>query len=244
MSLRVVVTGAGRDFGRSVALHFADRGAEVFVAARSLPAAERVRDEIAARGNPDARAFACDLAEPASIAAFAAAVASEADHIDVLVNNGARWLEGEDLLSATDEDVVDTLRSGATGTVLVTKALLPLLRASERPDIVNMISVCGDRGFSGSSAHDAFYAAKSAQAGFAQILSKRLRPEGIRVISLYPPDFRNADPLSPEWESTPRGPRDLLTAQSLLDCIAFAVAQPRDCFINAFHFEPVGAPQP
>ena len=157
----------------------------------------------------------------------------------MLVNNGARWLEGEDVLSASDEDVVDTLASGATGTVLVVRGFLPLLRSSERPDIVNMISVCGDRGFSGSSAHDAFYAAKSAQAGFAQILSKRLRPEGIRVISLYPPDFRNGDPLSSEWEATPRGARDPLTAQSLLDCIAFAIAQPRDCFITSFHFEPV-----
>jgi NAD(P)-dependent dehydrogenase (short-subunit alcohol dehydrogenase family) len=237
--LRIVVTGAGRDFGRSVALHFADRGAEVFVAARSLAAAERVRDEIAARGTGSARAFACDLSDPASVAAFAAAVASQTDRIDVLVNNGARWLEGEDLLSASDDEIVETLDSGARGTVLVTKALLALLRASERPDIVNMISVCGDRGFGGSSAHDAFYAAKSAQAGFAQILSKRLRPEGIRVISLYPPDFRNADPLSPEWDATPRGAQDLLTAQSLLDCIAFAVAQPRDCFITSFHFEPV-----
>lgn len=238
--LRVVVTGAGRDFGRSLAVHFADRGAEVFLAARSLDAAERVAGEIAARGGRgSARAFACDLADPASIAAFAAAVTSETDHVDVLVNNGARWLEGEDLLSASDDEVVETLDSGARGTVLLTKAFLPLLRASQRPDIVNMISVCGDRGFSGSSAHDAFYAAKSAQAGFAQILSKRLRPEGIRVISLYPPDFRNGDPLSPEWASTPRGAHDLLTAQSLLDCIAFAIAQPRDCFINAFHFEPL-----
>jgi NAD(P)-dependent dehydrogenase (short-subunit alcohol dehydrogenase family) len=237
--VRIVVTGAGRDFGRSVALHFADRGAEVFLAARSLDAAERVRDEIAARGNDSARAFACDLSDPASVAAFAAAVAEQADRVDVLVNNGARWLEGEDILAASDDEIVATLDSGATGTVLAVKHFLPLLRASGRPDIVNMISVCGDRGFSGSSAHDAFYAAKSAQAGFAGILSKRLRPEGIRVISLYPPDFRNADPLSPGWDATPRGPHDLLTAQSLLDCIAFALAQPRDCFITSFHFEPV-----
>ena len=236
--LGVVVTGAGRDFGRSVALHVADRGGEVFLAARSLEAAERVRDEITARGGT-AHAFACDLADPASIAAFARDVASRAGHVDVLINNGARWLEGEDLLSASDEEIAETLDSGARGTVLVTKHFLPLLRASERPDIVNMISVCGDRGFSGSSAHDAFYAAKSAQAGFAQILSKRLRPEGVRVISLYPPDFRNTDPLTPEWDTAPRGAGDLLTAQSLLDCIAFAVAQPRDCFITSFHFEPV-----
>jgi NAD(P)-dependent dehydrogenase (short-subunit alcohol dehydrogenase family) len=237
--VRIVVTGAGRDFGRSVALRFADLGAEVFLAARSLEAAEQVRDEIAARGNATAHAFACDLTDPASIAAFAGAVAGHTDRVDVLINNGARWLEGEDLLSAADEEIAETLASGATGTILTTKHFLGLLRASERPDIVNMVSVCGDRGFSGSSAHDAFYAAKSAQAGFADILSKRLRPEGIRVISLYPPDFRNGDPLSAEWDATPRGSRDLLTAQSLLDCIAFALAQPRDCFIKSFHFEPV-----
>jgi NAD(P)-dependent dehydrogenase (short-subunit alcohol dehydrogenase family) len=236
--LRIVVTGAGRDFGRSLALRFADLGAEVFLAARSLDAAERVRDEIAARGGV-AHPFACDLADPASIAAFGTALAEHTNRIDVLVNNGARWLEGEDLLSASDDEVADTLASGATGTVLTVKHLLPLLRTSQRPDIVNMVSVCGDRGFSGSSAHDAFYAAKSAAAGFADILSKRLRPEGIRVISLYPPDFRNGDPLSPEWDATPRGPQDLLTAQSLLDCIAFALAQPRDCFIKSFHFEPI-----
>lgn len=88
-----------------------------------------------------------------------------------------------------------------------------------------------------SDAHDAFYAAKSAQAGFTEILSKRLRAQGVRVISLYPPDFDNADPLSQEWTATPRGAKDALTAQSLVESILFAVAQPRDCFIKAFHFE-------
>ena len=97
----------------------------------------------------------------------------------------------------------------------------------------------GPKGYQRSDAHDAFYAAKSAQAGFAEILSKRLRPQGVRVISLYPPDFDNANPLSEEWETTPRGAKDALTAQSLVECILFAVAQPRDCFIKAFHFEQV-----
>jgi len=133
--------------------------------------------------------------------------------------------------------VVDTIASGATGTVLATKAFLPLLRASAGADIVTMVSSCGEYGHRRSEAHAAFYAAKSAQAGFTEILSKRLRPEGIRVISLYPPDFHNADPLSEEWERTPRGAQDELTAHSLVDCVLFAVSQPRDCFIKSFYFE-------
>ncbi len=236
---RVVITAAGRDFGRTLAIQLADLGAEIFLSARSLAAAECVRDEIRDRGHRHVHAFACDLNEPSSIREFASAVALHTDRIDLLVNNGSRYLEGPDLLSASDADVVDTIASGATGTVLTVKNFLPLLLNSDKPDVVTMVSACGTAGHQRSDAHDAFYAAKSAQTGFAEILSKRLRPQGVRVISLYPPDFDNADPLSEKWENTPRGAKDALTAQSLVECILFAVAQPRDCFIKAFHFEQV-----
>ncbi|MFB6957551.1 SDR family oxidoreductase [Streptomyces sp. NPDC056309] len=236
---RVVITAAGRDFGRTLAIRLADLGAEIFLSARELTAAQRVRDEIRNRGHQRVHAFACDLTNPASIRDFASSVAEHTDRIDVLINNGSRYLAGPDLLSATDADVVDTITSGATGTVLTTKSFLPLLLNSEIPDVVTMVSACGTPGHHRSDAHDAFYAAKSAQAGFADILSKRLRPQGVRVISLYPPDFDNADPLSEEWEATPREAKDALTAHSLVECILFAVAQPRDCFIKAFHFEQV-----
>ncbi|MDG4861734.1 SDR family NAD(P)-dependent oxidoreductase [Streptomyces sp. T-3] len=236
--LRVVITGAGRDFGRALAHHFADRGAEVFLAARTLEAAERTRTEILDRGHGRAHAFRCDLSDPASIRAFAQELERRTDRIDVLVNNGARWLEGPDLLSASDEDVVDTLASGGTGTILVTKNLLPLLLASDRPDIVTMVSVCGVPGDRHPTAHEAYFAAKNAQRGFTEALSRRLRPQGVRVISLFPPDFDSSrDPLSPEWDATPRGAHDPLAARSLIDCITFAVQQPRDCYINSFHFE-------
>jgi len=237
-NVRVVLTGAGRGFGRSLAICLAARGAEVFLSARGLGAAERTQAEIRAQGSDRVHAFTCDLRDPESIRSFAAAVTERTPQVDILVNNGARWLNGADLASAADEDIVDTLASGAIGTVLMVKHFLPSLKTSPRPDIVNVISACGVPGFDRSSAHDAFYAAKSAHAGFADILSRRLRPAGIRVISLYPPDFDNPDPLSPAWDASPRGPHDVLTAQSLVDCVLFAVGQPRDCFIRSFLFEP------
>ncbi|MEV7598659.1 SDR family oxidoreductase [Kitasatospora sp. NPDC089797] len=232
-------TNVGRDFGRTLAIRLADLGAEVFLSARTSAAAERVRDEIRARGHQRVHAFACDLTDAASIRDFAAAVGRQTDRIDLLINNGSRYLSGPDLVSASDADVIDTLASGATGTVLTVKNFLPLLLASDKPDVVTMVSACGTAGHHRSEAHDAFYAAKSAQAGFLDILSKRLRPRGVRVISLYPPDFDNPDPLGEEWDTTPRGAQDALTAQSLVDCVLFAVDQPRDCFIKSFHFEQV-----
>jgi NAD(P)-dependent dehydrogenase (short-subunit alcohol dehydrogenase family) len=236
---RIVITAAGRDFGRTLAIRFADLGAEVYLSSRNHAAAERVRDEIRDRGHDRVHSFACDLTDPQTIRAFADAVADRTNRIDVLVNNGARYLHGPDLLEVTDQDIVETIASGATGTVLATKAFLPLLRASSKPDVVTMVSTAGTPGHFRSQAHAAFYAAKSAQAGFVETLSFRLRGEGIRMISLYPPDFHNADPLSEEWDTTKRGAYDELSAQSLVDCVLFAISQPRDCFIKAFHFEQV-----
>ena len=160
--------------------------------------------------------------------AFATALAERTNHLDVLINNGAPYIEGDDLGDVSDEKIEWVMAAGGTGTVLLTKHLQPLLRASSRPDIVNMISACGEVGHRRSGAHPAFYAAKHAHAGLAEILSHRLRPEGIRVISLFPPDF---------VQDGPRQVNSDLTARSVIDCVLFAVSQPRDCFIREFHFE-------
>jgi NAD(P)-dependent dehydrogenase (short-subunit alcohol dehydrogenase family) len=213
----LLVTGAGRGTGRKLALAFAARGARVLAAARTLSAAEETVALIRAAGGT-ASAAVLDLSDPTSVEQL------RVDRLDILVNSGARYLAGE----ATPEDIADTIAGAATGTVLLTERLLPLLRASGHPDIVNLISAAGEPRHHRSEAHPAFYAAKHALAGYAEILSERLRPEGIRVISLYPPDF------------VQDGPRDAisnLTAQSVVDCVLFAVSQPRDCFIRALHFE-------
>jgi len=221
--IHVLVTGAGRDTGRKLALAFAARGAHVLATARTCAAAEETVALIHAAGG-QATPAVLDLADPRSIEQL------PIDRLDILVNSGARYLAGD----PTAADIADTIAGAATGTVLLTERLLPLLRASDRPDIVNLISAAGETGRHRSDAHPAFYAAKHAQAGYAEILSERLRPEGIRVISLFPPDF------------VQDGPRETgadLTAQSMVDCVLFAVGQPRDCFIRAFYFEQL-APRP
>jgi NAD(P)-dependent dehydrogenase (short-subunit alcohol dehydrogenase family) len=232
---RVVVTGAGRGFGRSLAVALGRDGAELYLCARDFNAAETVAEEVRHTGGR-AHAFECDLADPESVRDFAETLGEVTDTVDVLVNNGAPYLDAGGFLEADDEQIAATIAAGATGTVLATKAILPLLQRSPRPDIVTMVSGCGEYGNHRSEAHEAFYAAKSAQAGFTEVLSKRLRPQGVRVISLYPPDFDNPDPLGPEWDAE-RADGDALSARSVVDCVKFAIGQPRDCYIKSFYFE-------
>ncbi|MFD7316371.1 SDR family oxidoreductase [Streptomyces sp. NPDC059883] len=233
----VVVTGAGRGFGRALALSAGRLGAHVFVSARSLAAAQKVADDVTSDSGAQADAFGCDLANPTSIKAFADGVTAHTGQVDVLINNGARYLAGPDLWDADDGAITDTIASGATGTLLTVKHFLPLLRVSTGADVVNLVSSAAEARNHRSQAHPAFYAAKAAQAGFADVLSQRLRPEGIRVISLYPPDFTDGDPLDATWEQATRTADNPLTAQSVLDCVLFAIGQSRDCFIRSFHFE-------
>lgn len=232
----VVITGAGRDFGRTQALMFAQAGAHVYLSARSLEAAQKVQQEAQALATGQIHAFACDLGDPASIQAFAEGVGKQTKQVDILVNNAAQYLGDPDLLAATDEQIVQTIGSTGAGIILITRRFLPLLQQSQRPDILNMVSICGEWRAIEYASHPAYFAAKHAQAGFSDMLSRQLRPQGIRVIALYPPYIHNIDPLSAEWHAE-TSHSDHLTSKSVWNCVAFALSQARDCFIRSFYFE-------
>jgi len=236
---KVVVTGASRDFGQTLAWNFARQGATVFVACRKLEDAQAtcalVERHVA---NAQVVPLECDLSQPRDIAAMGSRLGGLAGTIDVLVNNGARWLQSDGFLAASDEDIASTITSGALGPVLVTKHLLPLLQASGRGDIVNVISKCGETAYEGSPAHEAFYAMKHAHAGFAAILGRRLRASGVRTLSLFPPKFDNTSPFESAWEEVPdSGHQHRLNARTLVETIDFVLAQPRSAYISEVRFE-------
>lgn len=64
---RVVITAAGRDFGRTLAIRLEDLGAEVYLSTRNQAAAERVRKEVRHCGHERLHIFTCDLTNPETI---------------------------------------------------------------------------------------------------------------------------------------------------------------------------------
>src|SRR5512140_763473 len=77
-----LVTGAGRGIGRSVALAFAQAGAELWLVSRTLAELEQLAAEIRARGGR-AHAAACDVTDAAAVTRAIAAIPG----LDILVNN-------------------------------------------------------------------------------------------------------------------------------------------------------------
>lgn len=224
---RVVVTGAGRGLGRALAITAADHGADVVILGRQPLALRSVADAIKARTGRVASIVTCDLAQPDSIEAACRAVLAESPTVDVLINNGAPWLPG-DTLRATEAEIIASIGGAVTGTILVTKGLLPGLMTSPAADILTIVSTAGWPGWDVGGTSAPFHAAKHGQSGFSDALRHELKGRGIRVMAIYPPDFDDVDPLDPAWDRT-RAPRARLTNREVVETVLFALAAPRAC---------------
>jgi NAD(P)-dependent dehydrogenase (short-subunit alcohol dehydrogenase family) len=82
----VLITGGSRGLGRSMALAFAERGADVVVASRKLPACEEVAREIEAMGRR-ALPYACHVGRWDELEALVEASYARFGKVDVLINN-------------------------------------------------------------------------------------------------------------------------------------------------------------
>src|SRR5215472_12813763 len=132
-----VVTGAGRNIGRAIALTLAEGGASVLVNARSNRAeAEAVAREIEGAGGK-AEVHIGDVADPNAVQAMADAAVKAFGRIDILVNNAA--LRREKSFAEMDyaewREILDVTLDGAFHCI---KACLPALRKSGAGSIVNI----------------------------------------------------------------------------------------------------------
>ena len=177
-----IVTGAGRNIGRAIALALADGGASILVNARSNRAeAEAVAREIEALG-VKALIHIGDVADPATVQAMADAAVKNFGRIDFLVNNAALRREkpfGE-MDYAEWRQILDVTLDGAFHCA---KACLPALKQSGAGTIVNIGGLSAHTG-ARNRAH--VVTAKAGIIGFTRALAHDLADDGITVNCVVP----------------------------------------------------------
>jgi NAD(P)-dependent dehydrogenase (short-subunit alcohol dehydrogenase family) len=138
-----LVTGANKGIGYEIAVGLGALGWQVGVGARDAGRREAAVAKLRADG-VDAFGVPLDVTDDASVTAAAALIEERFGRLDVLVNNAAVTggvpQEPTRVDPATVLKVVDT---NVVGVIRVTNAMLPLLRRSDRPRIVNMSSSVG-----------------------------------------------------------------------------------------------------
>ncbi|MFC5525667.1 SDR family NAD(P)-dependent oxidoreductase [Rhodanobacter ginsengisoli] len=185
---RVVVAGASRGIGRSIALAFAGAGAAVSVCARGEAALEQTRQAIAACG-VTAHARSCDLADPKAIDTYVAEAAGALGGIDVLVNNASGYGFSDD-----DEAWIAGFNVDLMAAVRASRAALSHLEASPAGCILHTSSIAAFRPRAGGAPYAAVKAALS-QYTTSQALA--LAVQRIRVNAIAPGSIAFADGL---WE--------------------------------------------
>lgn len=176
-----VVTGAGSGIGRATALTLARRGCRVALA--DIDAAGLAETHAhALKAGVRASMHRLDVADRAAVAALPGEVGKSHGRVDVLVNNAGVALGGRfEEVSEGDFDWLMEINFHAL--VRMTRAFLPLLRASDDARIVNISSVFGLISPPGQCAYSA---SKFAVRGFSNALRYELAGTRVGVTVVHP----------------------------------------------------------
>lgn len=222
-----VVTGAGRGLGAALAYALAEAGCDLVLCGRSQSALKDVAEPIARNLGRRVQTVALDLADAKSVAAAVEGIKAENTRVDILVNNGAMWLEDSDE-DHPDDAVISVINAAVTGTFLFTQGLLPLLAHSAGPDIVTIGSISGLPNAALQTVSVPFHAAKRAQAALADGLRQKLAGTPTRSIVVHPPYLEDVSPLDGAWEAAgSRKKGEAATNRDIAEAVLFALTRPR-----------------
>jgi NAD(P)-dependent dehydrogenase (short-subunit alcohol dehydrogenase family) len=198
----VVVTGGGSGLGEAMCQGFAGEGGRV----AALDIHEQAAQKVASSCEGEARAYACDVADPSAVRDVFAAVDQELGPVEVLVNNAGiarRNQEAQDRMLAefeammsggergslgatttlTDEEWDRMIRVHLYGTFHCTREALKVMEPRGRGAILNISSVAALQGLPGSPDYSA---AKAGIMGITKSVAREVIGAGIRVNAIAP----------------------------------------------------------
>jgi clavulanate-9-aldehyde reducatase len=235
----VAITGASSGIGEATALTLARAGASVALGARRKDRIDALAARIEDEGGT-AVALEVDVADEAQARGFVEAAHDRLGRLDTLINNAGVMLLGP-VEQADPGDWRTMVDVNVLGLLHCTAAALPIMRAQEGGDIVNISSVAGRFARAGN----AVYAlTKFGVNAFSESLRQEVAEGGIRVIVIEPGfvDTELQSHNKGEVLETIEGMReqigDVLRAQDVAGGILYAVSQPPHVSINEVLIRP------
>jgi NAD(P)-dependent dehydrogenase (short-subunit alcohol dehydrogenase family) len=188
----VVVTGAGRGLGRSIAEELGLGGARVVVNyANSQGPAEEVVEKLSGNGTDQAVAIKADVSDAGEAASLIEQTVEKFGRIDVLVNNaGITRDRGMKKLSTEDWDAV--IQTNLNSCYYTVKAALPHFTEQQSGKIINISSFVGQAGNFGQTN---YAAAKAGIIGFTKAAAREMARYNVNVNAVAP-GFMETDMFS------------------------------------------------
>jgi 3-oxoacyl-[acyl-carrier protein] reductase len=172
----VIVTGASRGIGRSIALAFAAEGASLAICARGEEGLAKVAEEIRGKG-AKVHAAACDVGDEKQLGGFLDGAERALGRVDVMINNPSALALGDDEASWKQSFEVDLMAA-----VRATWKVVPWMEKVGGGAIIHISSISGRMG----GQPPAYGALKAAMISHAKNLSSALAVKKIRVNVVAP----------------------------------------------------------
>jgi len=182
MGARAIVTGSSRGIGRSIALRFADEGADVIVNCdKSEGEAEEVVELVRKMGRRSYVVLA-DVRRYDDCVRLVDYAVKQLGGVDVLVNNAGITKDAL-LANVSPDDWNDVISVNLTGTMNCCRAVVEHMRKQHGGRIINISSVVGEMGNIGQTTYSA---SKAGVIGVTKTLARELARDGILVNAIAP----------------------------------------------------------
>jgi NAD(P)-dependent dehydrogenase (short-subunit alcohol dehydrogenase family) len=177
-----VVTGGGRNLGKTIALHLARQGHDVVVAGPDPLELEASARELAAHGRR-ALGVVADVTRPDQVQALADRTRQEFGRIDVLVNNAGIIGPHAPVERIAPAEWQEVLAVNLTGAFLCARAVIPTMQEQRGGRIINIASIAGKIAY---ALRAPYAVSKWGMIGLTLTLAKELGPYNIQVNAVCP----------------------------------------------------------
>ena len=195
-----LVTGGSKGLGKAMARGFAEAGADVVICSRHEEELRRALPEILDGTAVRGRWFVTDMTDRADVVRLAQSSLEAMGRVDILVNNAGSNVPQE--IDQIDDGRWDRLvELNLTSCMVLSRALVPQMKARRWGRIIHISSIMG---LSSRSGRSVYSATKSALIGLARSMALDLGPYGITTNCLAPGPFLTDLPtsvLSPEEQA-------------------------------------------
>ena len=179
--LNIVITGAGKGMGKSMAEKFA-AGNNLFICARNTTELAAVKNELEAQYDCKIFYFSADLSLKKDVIDFGNWVLQHAAKIDVLINNAGQFIPGS--IYNEEEGLLEKMIGiNLYAAYNLTRVLLPTMMAKKHGHIFNICSIASLTAYNNGGSYSI---SKFALMGFSKNLREELKQYNIKVTSVYP----------------------------------------------------------
>lgn len=227
----VVITGASKGIGRSLALLLASKGVNLSLIARSEIELLSLKAEIEVIG-AKAEIFVGSVADEAFVKSTVASTVDTFGTIDGLINNAGFGIfqQAVEISTADWDSIYDT---NVKGTFLFCRETIPFMKKAGGGHIINVASDVAKRVFDGGSL---YCSSKYAQDAFSMALRKEVRRDGIKVSVVY---SGLVDTYFHNKEEGDAHQAEYLTSQNMADVISYILEAPKHVVIDELMIHPM-----